>query len=633
MQDPRAGLSCLHYFLLCQGLCYDTPCQDTPCLLCHTPCQELSECLQCTLQVPFRTLETSPRSHSVALDLFVILGPDLLGALQYASCLDLQNVASGDGHAYCSRRSDGRWATGGWCLSAAFGPLDCWWLGGVCPASVRDWARAWPSNGDLEPTALLADAESKTVRAAFRHLCSVGAPTCSLLCKLYKDGGLVKENSSTLSGTGTGQREVSPYSKLGGSAEHVPACCGTKALRRADSAGLGNPPAQHFPPLATLWKLTFWMCAVHVALDWIVFAVFHIYSCSAEATRGSPGKCVFIRYLQLPGRKRAYSAQRVAGQRKKLTIRMRSRLQGARRQKVALVAKAGLLMLALILLYGVMHFEQVVRYGEASNPGPTDPGYWGHFRPLPPIAIPTSADTTMPAQPPPSDPVGFDAGGSPAAPHPEPAAATANFDVLLDRGLFRPLPPTAPVLPPPSEPPAPEHPAAQVERSVCNAPFTLPSGADSWVITTANVTSLWTQWGETLQLPGAVIGLQETRLTKAGQEYMNSIFKERGWTLIHGEPLPEKNDSLYYCSAGGVAIAAPPGIALQKVQAASTLEAELIASTRFVHAAAAYGSGEDCLHIFCIYGHSGARGDSDRMRANEHLLASTFAVAAEPSRL
>ena len=156
------------------------------------------------------------------------------------------------------------------------------------------------------------------------------------------------------------------------------------------------------------------------------------------------------------------------------------------------------------------------------------------------------------------------------------------------------------------------------------------SGSEGHGVTicAANVTSLHTQMDAAITLPGHVHGLTEVRLTLSGQVHMEASFRELGRPIVFGKPLPAWRTQ-WGAKCGGVAIAALPGVEIQRVEASTEIERELWDSCRWVHAVLALGNGSTMLHIMCVYGYSGAANKYERMRLNENLLSKTLAAAAE----
>ena len=150
---------------------------------------------------------------------------------------------------------------------------------------------------------------------------------------------------------------------------------------------------------------------------------------------------------------------------------------------------------------------------------------------------------------------------------------------------------------------------------------------NTWIGVTANITSMWTQLENVFALPCHFAALQEVRLTEMGQNHMNSVFQEKGWSIVHGKPLACQK-TIWHCKAGGVAVVAAPGLCLQNVVPACDIEQSLWDTGRFVHAAIAYGNGRRVIHVISVYGYSGAQGRPEIMRKNESLLCNVFKVAA-----
>ena len=70
-----------------------------------------------------------------------------------------------------------------------------------------------------------------------------------------------------------------------------------------------------------------------------------------------------------------------------------------------------------------------------------------------------------------------------------------------------------------------------------------------------NVTAFSTQHLAIFELGCHVCGLQETRLTEAGQVWAREVMREKSWSIVFGQPL-EALRSAWEARPGGVAIAA-----------------------------------------------------------------------------
>ena len=128
------------------------------------------------------------------------------------------------------------------------------------------------------------------------------------------------------------------------------------------------------------------------------------------------------------------------------------------------------------------------------------------------------------------------------------------------------------------------------------------SGSEGHGVTicAANVTSLHTQMDAAITLPGHVHGLTDVRLTLSGQVHMEASFRELGRPIVFGKPLPAWRTQ-WGAKCGGVAIAALPGVEIQRVEASTEIERELWDSCRWVHAVLALGDGSTMLHIVCVW--------------------------------
>eukprot|EP00973_Karenia_brevis_P007683 1044022-Karenia_brevis.AAC.1 len=78
---------------------------------------------------------------------------------------------------------------------------------------------------------------------------------------------------------------------------------------------------------------------------------------------------------------------------------------------------------------------------------------------------------------------------------------------------------------------------------------------------TSNVTSMWTQFDEVVNLPGQILMLQETRLTEDAQRLMDADLRGKGWCAVWGKPQLHQNrevwkhvPSQFNATHGGVAV-------------------------------------------------------------------------------
>ena len=138
-----------------------------------------------------------------------------------------------------------------------------------------------------------------------------------------------------------------------------------------------------------------------------------------------------------------------------------------------------------------------------------------------------------------------------------------------------------------------------------------------------NMTAFSTQHLAIFELGCHVCGLQETRLTEAGQAWAREVMREQNWNIVFGQPLDALR-SAWEARPGGVAIAASPGVELQKAPIVSTQEKALHDTGRYVRALVAYGKGDQVVHVVSLYGHAGAGDIPEKMQTNELLLRDTF---------
>ena len=89
--------------------------------------------------------------------------------------------------------------------------------------------------------------------------------------------------------------------------------------------------------------------------------------------------------------------------------------------------------------------------------------------------------------------------------------------------------------------------------------------------------------------------------------------REKNWSIVLVQPL-EALRSAWEAKPGGVAIAARPGVELQKAPLFSAQEKALHDSGRNVRALVAYGKGDRVVHVASLYGHAGAGDIAENMR-------------------
>ena len=138
-----------------------------------------------------------------------------------------------------------------------------------------------------------------------------------------------------------------------------------------------------------------------------------------------------------------------------------------------------------------------------------------------------------------------------------------------------------------------------------------------------------TQYDGVLALPAEVAGLQETKLTDAGQQRYKKQLLQDGWNAVFGKPLVKRKRGRGSVPPGGVAIISRSHIPIQRVPPTTDLAQRLWDTGRFVHAVAPAGkAGKTAVHFFSIYGFSNAERDPQRRVQNEELLHMVFTYAA-----
>ena len=104
--------------------------------------------------------------------------------------------------------------------------------------------------------------------------------------------------------------------------------------------------------------------------------------------------------------------------------------------------------------------------------------------------------------------------------------------------------------------------------------------------------------------------MQETRLAEAGQVWAREVMKERNWSIVFGQPL-EAQRSAWEAKPGGVAIAAGPGVELQKAPLTSARERALHDTGR-KRALITHGKGDRLVHVVSLFGHARAGDIAER---------------------
>ena len=103
--------------------------------------------------------------------------------------------------------------------------------------------------------------------------------------------------------------------------------------------------------------------------------------------------------------------------------------------------------------------------------------------------------------------------------------------------------------------------------------------------------------------------------------------REQNWSIVFGQLL-EALRSAWEARPGGVAIAAGPGVELQKAPLVSAQEKALHDTGRYVRALVAFGEGDQVVHVVSLYGHAGSGDIPEKMRNSELLLRDTFQFLA-----
>ena len=126
-------------------------------------------------------------------------------------------------------------------------------------------------------------------------------------------------------------------------------------------------------------------------------------------------------------------------------------------------------------------------------------------------------------------------------------------------------------------------------------------------VTSANVTSLLSQFDVVTHLPGDILAFQETRMGEGAQRHMTRAFSERGWAVAWGKPMPlislaaGSSPTMWSAHAGGCAVAARCGTPVRAVPPATEAVRRLWEAGRWCHATLPWGCGASFLHVASLY--------------------------------
>ena len=111
-----------------------------------------------------------------------------------------------------------------------------------------------------------------------------------------------------------------------------------------------------------------------------------------------------------------------------------------------------------------------------------------------------------------------------------------------------------------------------------------------WKFCTMNMTAFSFQHLAIYELGSQVCGLQETRLTEAGQVWAREVMREQNWSIVFGQPLEALRS----------AWEARPGVELQKAPLVSAQEKALHDTGGYVRALVAFGKDHQVVHVVSL---------------------------------
>ena len=122
----------------------------------------------------------------------------------------------------------------------------------------------------------------------------------------------------------------------------------------------------------------------------------------------------------------------------------------------------------------------------------------------------------------------------------------------------------------------------------------------------ANVTSLPAHYETVFDFSFDFVGLQETRLTQAGQRCMQQLARASGWDCFWGFPLSSPTGGIWGEPQVGVGLLCSRGWICRKVDASDDpLKQKLWHSGRWLHVIACLGEGREHINIHVVYGIAG----------------------------
>ena len=150
-------------------------------------------------------------------------------------------------------------------------------------------------------------------------------------------------------------------------------------------------------------------------------------------------------------------------------------------------------------------------------------------------------------------------------------------------------------------------------------------------ICSVNITSLYLHF-ETLLDHYDVVLVQESRLTEFGQVRLRFLLMDHQWSAIWGPPRPPQRDpeqrDTFSGKCGGVAILFRNFLQLQSAPTELLADYPVLQTHRFIHGILTSDHGPS-IHLFSIYGFTGADVHAEAKTHNDALFTSVFDYAAQ----
>ena len=149
-------------------------------------------------------------------------------------------------------------------------------------------------------------------------------------------------------------------------------------------------------------------------------------------------------------------------------------------------------------------------------------------------------------------------------------------------------------------------------------------------VASINITSLALHYEELLHHD--VILVQESRLTSFGQQYMQMLLHEKGWSAIWGLPRPPQQstaaDDSISGKCGGVAILYRTSLQFQSAPEFLLESYPLLRTHRFLHGILSTEHGP-AIHFMTVYGYTGADVHVESQTQNDLLMSTVFEYAGQ----